>query len=123
MKPISNEMRSSIIMAKQRQETVEQIKKWLNISDSTISRIWNRFKKTGSYEAIPYAGRKSDIPPEKDDEIRAKIMERPDITADELIAELSLSLTQSGLYRRLAKMGLTFKKRRSILMDKNERMS
>ena len=110
-------------MAKQRQETVEQIKKWLNISDSTISRIWNRFKKTGSYEAIPYAGRKSDIPPEKDDEIRAKIMERPDITADELIAELSLNLTQSGLYRRLAKMGLTFKKRRSILMDKNERMS
>ena len=86
MKPISNEMRRNIIAAKQRNETVEQIKKWLNVSESTISRIWNKFKKTGTYEPIPYTGRRSDIPPEKDDEIRAKIKERPDITADELIA-------------------------------------
>jgi len=122
VKPISNDKRASIIAAKQRKESVEQIKKWLNVSNSTISRIWNKFLKTGSYAPIPYTGRKSDIPPEKDEEIRAKIMEKPDITADELISELSLNLTSSGLYRRLAKMGLTFKKRRSILMDKNARM-
>jgi len=121
VKPISNEMRRNIIAAKQRNETVEQIKKWLNVSESTISRIWNKFKKTGTYEPIPYTGRRSDIPPEKDDEIRAKIKERPDITANELIDELSLNLTTSGLYRRLAKMGLSYKKRRCIRMDKSER--
>jgi len=121
VKPISNEMRRNIIAAKQRKETVEQIKKWLNVSESTISRIWNKFKKTGTYEPIPYTGRRSDIPPEKDNEIRAKIRERPDITASELIEELSLNLTTSGLYRRLAKMGLSYKKRRSIRMDKSER--
>ena len=122
MKPISNDMRANIVAAKQREETVEQIKKWLNVSDSTISRIWNKFLKTGSYKPIPYTGRKSDISPEKDEEIRAKILETPDITADELIAELSLGLTTSGVYRHLAKMDLTFKKRRSILMDKNGKM-
>lgn len=122
VKPISTDKRENIIAAKQRNETVEQIKKWLNVSDSTISRIWNKFLKTGSYAPIPYTGRKSDIPPAKDEEIRAKITESPDITAEELIAELSLNLTVSGVYRHLAKMNLTYKKRRSMLMDKNARM-
>jgi len=122
LKPTSNDKRANIIAAKQRKEPVEQIKKWLNVSDSTISRIWNKFLKTGSYAPIPYTGRKSDITPEKDEEIKAKIKEKPDITAEDLIAELSLELTTSGVYRRLAKMGLTFKKRRSMLTDKNEKM-
>jgi len=122
VKPISNDKRASIIAAKQRKESVEQIKKWLNVSDSTISRIWNKFLKTGSYAPIPYTGRKSDISPEKDEEIRVKIMEEPDITAEALIEELSIDLTTSGLYRRLARMGLTYKKRRSIQTGKSERM-
>ena len=122
MKPISNDMRANIVAAKQRKETVEQIMKWLNVSASTISRIWNRFLQTGEYAPIPYTGRKSNISPQKDDEIRAKIMETPDITAEELIAVLSLDLTTSGVYRHLEKMGLTYKKRRSILMDKNGKM-
>ena len=122
VKPISNDKRENIIAAKKRKETVEEIKKWLNVSDSTISRIWNKYLKTGSYEPIPYTGRKSDISPEKDDEIRAKIKETPDITAEKLIEELSLNLTTSGLYRRLARMGLSYKKRRSTLTDKSVKM-
>jgi len=122
VRPVSNDKRANIITAKQREESVSEIKKWLNVSDSTISRIWNKYLKTGNYEPIPYTGRKSDISPEKDKEIRAKIMEKPDITAEELIDELSINLTTSGLYRHLAKMDLTFKKRLSILMDKNARM-
>src|SRR5215470_9287216 len=66
VKPISNDKRESIIAAKQRNEPVEQIKKWLGLSNSTISRVWNKYLKTGSYEPIPYTGRKSDISPEKD---------------------------------------------------------
>ena len=122
MKPVTNDKRENIIAAKQRKESVEQIKKWLNVSSSTISRVWNRFLKTGSYDPIPYTGRKSDIAPEKDEEIKATIKEKPDITAEELIEKLTLNLTTSGLYRRLSKMGLSFKKRRSMLMDKNAKM-
>jgi len=121
LKPISNDKRASIIAAKQRKEPVEQIKRWLNVSDSTISRIWNKFVKMGSYEAMPYTGRKSDISPEKDAEIKAKINVTPDITAENLIAELSLEITTSGLYRHLDKMGLSYKKRLSILANRNER--
>ena len=122
MKPVSNDKRENIIAAKQRKESVEQIRKWLNVSSSTISRVWNKFLKTGTYDPIPYTGRKSDITSEKDEEIKATIKEKPDITAEELIEKLSLNITTSGLYRRLSKMGLSFKKRRCMLMDKNEKM-
>ena len=122
MQPISNDTRAAIIEAKQRNEPVEQIKKWLNVSDSTISRIWNRFLKTGCYLPTPYTGRKSDITPEMDNKIKEKITETPDITLEELIGTLEINLTISGLSRRLAKMGLSYKKRRSTQTDKSAKM-
>ena len=59
MQPVSNDKRADIITAKQRQEPVKSIKRWFNVSDSTISRIWNKYLKTGSFLPIPYKGRKS----------------------------------------------------------------
>jgi transposase len=110
MQPISNDKRADIIKAKQRNESVETIKEWFNISESSISRIWNKFLKTGSYLPIPYVGRKSDITPAQDEQIRLKIKENCDIRLEDLISELSLELTISGLSRHLKKMGISLKK-------------
>jgi len=112
MRPVSNDKRTDIVAAKKRGESVEKIKKWLHVSDSTISRIWNTFKKTGAYTPKPYTGRKSHIPPEADQRIRALLAKKPDITLEALIEEQALPLTVSGLSRRLAKMDLSYKKRR-----------
>jgi len=115
MRPVSNDKRADIVAAKERGEPVAKIKKWFKVSGSTVSRIWNRHKKTGSYAPTAYTGRKSGIPPETDGKIRAKVGETPDITLAGLIGALSLGLTVSGLSRRLAGMGLSYKKRRSSL--------
>jgi transposase len=122
MQPISNDKRADIIAAKKRKEPVTVIKKWFNVSDSTISRIWNKYLKTGSFFPIAYTGRKSDITPEQDESIRLKIAENCDITIEKLIAELQLEITVSGLSRHLDKMGLSFKKRHSIQTIKSEKM-
>jgi len=122
MQPVSNDKRANIVAAKKRGESVISIKKWFDVSDSTISRIWNKFINTGSYTPIPYLGRKSDITPETDDKIRAAIKENPSVTLEDLISNLSLNLTVSGLSRRLAKMDLSLKKRRLIQMDKTDQM-
>lgn len=119
MKPISNDKRADIIAAKQRKEPVKSIKKWFNVSESTISRIWNKFLKTGSFLPTPYTGRRSDITPEQDEQIRLKIKENFDITLENLIDELQLEITISGLSRRLDKMGLSYKKRRCTPTLKN----
>jgi transposase len=121
MQPVSNDKRADIIAAKQRQEPVKSIKRWFNVSDSTISRIWNKYLKTGSFLPIPYEGRKSDITPAQDEAIRSKIEENCDITIEKLISELQLKITISGLSRHLDKMGLSFKKRRYTRTTKNEK--
>jgi transposase len=112
MKPVSEDKRRNIVEAKKRGETVETIIKWFNVSASTISRIWNKYLKTGGYAAMPYKGRKSDITAEKDTEIRNYIHAHNDSTLEETIEALSLNLTVSGLSRHLRKMGLSYKKRR-----------
>jgi len=113
MQPVSEDKRADIVEAKLRGESVEKIQAWFHVSKRTIGRIWVKFKRTGSYAPTPYAGRKSVITPETDEKIRARILENPDVTLEALIEELSLNLTISGLSRRLAKMGLSYKKRRS----------
>jgi len=123
MQPISNDKRADIITAKQRQEPVKSIKRWFNVSDSTISRIWNKYLKTGSFLPIPYKGRKSDITSQQDEQIRLKIQENCDITIEKLISELQLNITVSGLSRRLEKMDLSFKKRLCTRTTKSEKMS
>ncbi|MDR1992708.1 MAG: IS630 transposase-related protein [Nitrososphaerota archaeon] len=119
VRPTSNDKRIAIIEAKKRNEPVKQIKKWLNISESTINRIWNKYQKTGKYQPTPYKGRKSKLTPQQDQQIRNTITKTPDITLLELINKLSLNMTEGGLSYHLKKMGLTFKKRCSIQMDKN----
>jgi len=114
--------RENIVLAMQRKEKRSTISMWLNVSISTIDKVWHKFKKTGAYLPIPYTGRKSTLTKKQEEEIRAKIQQTPDITILELIAELSLDMTESGLSRHLKKMDLTFKKRRSMLMDKKEMM-
>jgi len=95
---------------------------WLNVSISTIDKVWRKFKKTGAYLPIPYTGRKSALIKKQEEENRTKIQQIPDITILDLIAELKLDMTESGLSRHLKKMDLTFKKRRSMQTAKNEPM-
>ena len=123
MQPISNDKRQNIIEAKQRKEPVNAIVKWFNISASSISRIWNKYLKTGEYSAIPYTGRKSDISEEEDGEIREYISKNNDATLEEMIEALSIKLTVSGLSRHLDKMGLSYKKRHFTQTDSNAKTS
>jgi transposase len=120
VRPISNDKRADIIAAKQRNEPVAQIKKWFNTSERTISRIWNKYQKTGKYNPTPYTGRKSKLTPKQDQQIKDTITNTPDITLLELNDKLSLNLTEGGLSFHLKKMGLTFKKRHSMQTAKNE---
>jgi len=68
-------------------------------------------------------GNNRKITPQTEEKIRQTIKEKPDITLQELIDELSLNVSESGLSRRLKKMGLTYRKRCSIQMGRNDQTS
>jgi len=114
MKPIGQEKRADIVAAKQRGESEKDIIKWLNVSRSTITKIWRGYQKTNSYASKPYMGRKSEIDEETGGKIIREITANPDITHKELIDKLSLPLTESGLSRWLKKINLTYKNRRNL---------
>ena len=108
MRATDNKTRENIVLAMQHKEKRNTTAMWLNVSLSTIDKVWHKFKKTGAYHPIPYTGRKSTLTDKQETEIHTKIQQTPDITLWELIDELSLDLTENGLSRHLKKMGLTF---------------
>ena len=102
-------------------ESKEDIAKWLFICKRTITRIYNKFQKTGTYKPQPLnCGRKPKITNQTMNNIVEKIKQQPDITLQELIEEFDLKISQAALCKRLIKLGLTFKKRRFIQVNKNE---
>ena len=121
MRAAPQEIREQIIEAKLRDETTETIILWTKVSKSTIDKVWSRYRKTGSGNAIPYTGRKSRMTPEIESRIRSEIAENSDITLEELIGGLDLPIKKSRLSELLILWGLTYKKRHSIQQDNNEK--
>jgi transposase len=115
--PISNEKRGLLIAAKERKETEGEIAKWLQISKSTVGKIWKLYKDTGTYLPTPYPGREPILTTDKFDEVKALIAKKPDSTLDEIIEELSLPIHKSRLSVLLINAGLSFKKRRFTQTD------
>jgi len=120
--PTSNEIREKIIQHKQNGATEKNISIWLIISQSTVTKVWALFRKTGSFLPKPRTqGRKPKISSEKMAEIEAKFEEQPDITLNEIIEEFNLKMTEGALSKCLKKADLTFKKRLSIRKNRSDR--
>jgi transposase len=120
---LSNEKRADIIRHLEAGETVADICKWFFVNESTVRRLWRRYKGTGSYEPLPLNnGRKPMVNEETMEKIMEKIKEVPDITLSEIVDEFELKISISALCRKLIKRGLTFKKRHSTPKSKNAKM-
>jgi len=121
--PISNEKRADLIKHIEAGASKKQVSEWLFIHERTVSRVWNKFKETGSYEPeAKNSGRKPLISEIQMENVLERIKEQPDITLQELIDEFNLPFSQSALSKRLRKLGLTFKKRHFMQMDRNDKM-
>jgi len=122
--PISSEKRADIVKHMQAGESKENIAKWFFVCERTVTRVWNKFTITGSYEPEPQnSGRKPLVNDETMSQIVAKIKEKPDITLRELIDEFNLPISESALCRRLIKIGLTYKKKLCIRSSSSVKMS
>ncbi len=123
-RPISNEKRADIIKHMQAGKNKETIAKWLFVCVRTVTRVWNKFTVSGSYEPNPQnSGRKPLVSDETMNQIVSKIKEIPDITLHEIIEEFSLPISESALCKRLISLGYSFKKRQHIRRSKTVPMS
>lgn len=85
MKPYSNDLRGRIIEAIQdNEETQVEIAERFSVGVSFVEKLWQRFRETGSYEALPHGGGRKRLLKDDEQLIREKVAFQPDITLSEL---------------------------------------
>ena len=123
LKPISIEVRQIIVNAKKRKETTKNIILWTGVSKATIENIWKQHRTMNTIEPKPFPGRPSRLKEEDLIAIKQLILNKKDITLEEIIEELDLPIKKSRLSVITIKMGFSFKKRLSTLRNNSARMS
>jgi putative transposase len=95
------------------------------VSYSSVIRWVGRAAATGSPAALPMGGTKPFRLAEQAEWIRARFVEKPDITGRELLAELhegGIDVSYYGVWNFVDHLGLTFKKKRYTLASKTATM-
>jgi transposase len=123
MKQINCQVRKIIVKHYGNGKNPKEIAEMVFCSIATVYRIIRIYRENGSTKTKKREGHNQKITLTQDQQIRLKYAEKPDITLLDLIAELELNITESGLSRHVAKMGFSHKKRHSIPMGKNAKTS
>jgi transposase len=117
-KPISVEVRERVVVAhREGKGTYEQLADMFKVGRATVNRWMRLHRETGSLEPKPLPGRA----PKLDERGRALLRELVDQDSDATLAELGkllderlgVKLVPSAIFKVLAKMGITRKKKTS----------
>jgi transposase len=101
------------------QHTREAVARRFCVSLGMVKKLIQQRKRIGDIGPLHWrAGRKPTITPQHQDKLRAILRKRPDTTLAELRVALRLSCSLTAIHKALAKMGLTYKKRRSVPASK-----
>jgi len=94
--------------------TRDAIGRQFAVSLGTVKKLIQQRKRLCEIGPLHYrAGRKPTITPRHKERMGALIAQRSDITLAELRAALRLNCSLTAIHKALAKLGLTYKKRRS----------
>ena len=117
MKPLSKDIRSRIIKAREAGEgTIRGLATRFKVAVTTIQRLVNLHKKTGSIEPLPRSGgNPAKIPDAELYKLKEIVAEKPDRTIKELTTEWNkkntVQVTTSTISRSLERCNLTLKKK------------
>ena len=109
---LHNEARKLMLEAWEKLHNAKEIAKCFSVNRSTVYRLVERKERTGSIETrTNLRGRKSALSPGEHQAIIELVDEEPDITINEIIERLHLSVCDETVRRTLAKAGYTYKKK------------
>jgi transposase len=113
MKPLSDDLRERILNAvDRREESRRQLAARFGVNASTITRLLQLRRQTGSSRPRPHGG---GVAPALDrdglDRLRALVQEDPDATLETLKQRLGLRGSIMLVWRALEKLGITVKKK------------
>ena len=113
-KPYSDDLRERVIAAIEAGHTREEVAELFNMALSTVGGFIKRKRETGSVSPDKFGGYKTFSLEPHTDLVKELVAEQPDSTLAELQARLEkrkVKVSQSGIFRFLRHLKLTFKKR------------
>lgn len=119
-KTLSVDLRERIVAAYDAKEgTREEVAKRFKVSLGMVKKLLGQRARTGDLRARHrFSGRKARLMPERGQELKALIAKEPDLTLEEIKQRLELNCTIGAIHWVLARLGLTYKKRRSMRPSK-----
>ena len=120
-KPYSQDLRDRVLRAYDRGGKTKQIAETFQVSPAWARRVKQRRRETGETTHRPMGGPGVTIVDRE--QLAALVREQPDATLAELRTRLGVSCALSTICVALKKMGITFKKKRSMPRNRIGRMS
>ena len=114
MRTLSLDLRERILASYDHQEgTRDQIARRYGVSLGMVKKLLQQRRRTGDIgPRHRFSGRKPIILPTHHGHMRRLLARQPDLTLKELRAAVELKCSLPAIHYALAKMGLTYKKRR-----------
>lgn len=124
-KTLSVDLRERIVAAYDAKEgTREEVAKRFRVSLGMVKKLLEQRRRTGDLRSRHrFSGRKARLMPEHGSKLKRLIAQEPDLTLAEMKARLELSCTVAAVHWVVARLGLTYKKRRSMRPNKIGRRS
>jgi len=119
-KTYSQDLRDRVLAAYDDGMQTKQIAKTFKVSRAWARRVKQRRRETGQTTALPRGGArvvKIDL-----ERLAELVREQPDATLRELRDRLEVECCETSICRALARLNLTFKKRRSMPRNRIDRM-
>lgn len=125
MATISVDLRQRILKAYDRGDTTrEQVASRFEVSLGMVKKLIQQRRHSGDIAPRHHrSGRKPIILDSHRRELRSLVSKQPDLTLEEIRARLGLECTIQAIHYVLADMGLTYKKRRSVLRSNQDQTS
>ena len=118
---LHNEARKLLIQALERSHNVREVARNYSVNRSTVYRLKKRLDETGSIETRTYLrGRKLALTPEEVENINQLVKTRPDITMQEIIETLHLTVSNETVRKTVRQLGY-HRKKKSLHASEQER--
>ena len=118
---LHNEARKLLIQALERSHNVREVARNYNVNRSTAYCLKKHLDKTGSIETRTYLrGRKTALIPEEVKNINQLVKTRPDITMQEIIETLHLTVSNETVRKTVRQLGYR-RKKKSLHASEQER--
>ena len=109
---LHNQARNLLVQAYEQTHDAQTVAKCFQVSTSTVYRLSGQMKKTGSVDLqTSQRGRKAALTEENLHEIDQLIIAQPDITIDEIIEKLGVTVSNETMRKAVIRLGYVYKKK------------